>query len=234
MPAIGRILLRSVYEVLYHQLAWCYDGVSWIVSGGRWSSWQRAVEPFLVGPRILDVGCGTGRLLRSLLVASYDAHGMDRSIEMRGQATKRLRRAGFTGRIVGADACALPFAVGSFDTIVATFPAEFVRETAFWREASRVIRPGGRIVILEGASVEGSLWPGILECIVNRLGGTGSPPDSPAVSAARGLPKIAGCGWTTRQVTVNTPAGTVFLTIGESERRSVEGQENSALTDSSQ
>ncbi len=44
----GTVLLRWLFDLLYHELAWAYDPVSALVSGGRWRDWQRVALPFLV------------------------------------------------------------------------------------------------------------------------------------------------------------------------------------------
>ena len=53
-------LLGWVFDRLYNQLAWSYDLVSWLVSGGLWRQWHSLVLPYLVGPRVLEVS-GPGR-----------------------------------------------------------------------------------------------------------------------------------------------------------------------------
>src|SRR5581483_5728728 len=43
--------LRLAFHLLYHQLAWAYDTVAWLVSGGAWRAWARATLPYLDGRR---------------------------------------------------------------------------------------------------------------------------------------------------------------------------------------
>jgi SAM-dependent methyltransferase len=52
------------------------------------------------------------------------------------------------GAVARGDAGALPLRDRSVDELIATFPAQYVLDEAFWREAARVVRPGGRLRIL--------------------------------------------------------------------------------------
>jgi malonyl-CoA O-methyltransferase len=89
----------------------------------------------------LDVGTGTGRgvaLLTSLGVRR--SVGVDLSMAMLAQGARPRRS-------VCADACALPFADGTFDLVLSSLMVGDVRQLAAWTaEMSRVLTPGGRLV----------------------------------------------------------------------------------------
>lgn len=159
MRRIVRAVLGWLFDRLYRELAFLYDPVSWLVSGGRWRRWQQDALAYVAGQRVLEVGPGTGHLLAALRTRGYDAFAVERSPSM---ARRTARRAG-ASRVVRADGRALPFAAASFDTILATFPAPYVLEDAFAHEVSRVLRPGGRLVLLLGAESGVYPWPGVLE-----------------------------------------------------------------------
>jgi SAM-dependent methyltransferase len=80
--------------------------------------------------------------------------GMDASPEMIAIARRKLTRSPAPSILVQGRAQDLPFAGGSIDTVVCTFPAPFVLEPQTLRECARVLRPdsagnrSGRIVIL--------------------------------------------------------------------------------------
>jgi len=71
--------------------------------------------------RALEACCGGGRLVVELLKRDVDAYGIDLSPRMTPQAKAKLARAGFDPeRIVRADVTRLPFADGSFSTVIST------------------------------------------------------------------------------------------------------------------
>lgn len=141
-----------LYDLIYHQLAWAYDAISWTVSLGRWDSWRRAVLPFVAGERVLEVGFGTGALLPILGRGRIGpVVGLDASPAMHRITARRAQRRGLRLSQVQGMAQALPFAEASFDTIVATFPAGFILDPAVHREFARILRPGGRLLAVDVA-----------------------------------------------------------------------------------
>lgn len=200
-------MLPWLYQRLYHELAWAYDATSWLVSGGRWRDWQRAALARIVGPRVLEVGCGPGHLLVELAEAGFLVVGAELSPQMWRRAARRLAGIGRPGQVAAADARALPFADASFDSLVYTFPTSVVRDAAFWTEAIRVIRSGGRIVLVEGAASNTRLWPGLLERLWRLLNRDGGADVEPAPT----LPFEA----TMQRIEVPTARGTVSLVVVE-------------------
>lgn len=134
-----------------------------------------SVVPFIEGNRILEIGHGPGHLQRILLTLrrgqaqdqNVFAVGIDESAPMGRLAKRNLRRSsGSKTDNDGPTAYAqanltrglaqwLPFSNGSFDTLVATFPAEYIFEPATLTEAERVLRPAGKFIILPGAMITG-------------------------------------------------------------------------------
>jgi ubiquinone/menaquinone biosynthesis C-methylase UbiE len=141
------------FHQLYHEWAWAYDAVAEIVSLGRWYDWVRAVQPFIDGPRVLEIGTGTGHLFQLLAhTEGLHAFGLDESAQMLRLARRRNFDA--DGLVRGA-VQSLPLEAASFDTIVSTFPSDYVRDAGAIREIERVLRPGGRFVILPAAQLVG-------------------------------------------------------------------------------
>src|SRR5260370_38001805 len=85
-------LLRVCFSLLYNQLAWTYDGVSWLVSAGQWRNWQRSALPFLPGRPVLEVAHGTGNLLLDLASLGLEPIGLDLSPAMSRIASRKLKR----------------------------------------------------------------------------------------------------------------------------------------------
>jgi ubiquinone/menaquinone biosynthesis C-methylase UbiE len=94
---------------------------------------------------------GTGNLQFDLLKRGYDAYGIDLSPQMMREATRKARRLGIVPfKVCRANAAALPFPSDRFDAVVSTFPSEYISQTDALREIARVLRPGGRLIIVPG------------------------------------------------------------------------------------
>lgn len=202
-------LLAFGFRLLYNELAWLYDPVSWVVSAGRWQRWRRTVLPFLPpGDRVLEVGFGPGHLLADLSLRGYRPFGLDPSAAMIRQAKRRLRRLGSPAHLCRGKASALPFAPQAFAAIVVTFPTAFVYDPGWMAEAARVLQAGGRLVVVEIASFRRDVplfRP--LEWLYHITGQRGPAPDLPGLLCGAGLE-----AWR-EQILVN--GSTVGLVLGE-------------------
>jgi ubiquinone/menaquinone biosynthesis C-methylase UbiE len=147
--------VRFGFRLLYHELAWAYDFVSWMVSFGQWKTWCRSALKYVQGRRVLELAHGPGHLLIALKQAGYDAIGIDLSAAMSRQAMRRLRRARMNAPLVRCCAQALPFRADSFDSVVSTFPTDYMYDPATLREAARVTHERGRWVIVASARLAG-------------------------------------------------------------------------------
>lgn len=147
-------LLRFGFHLLYNEMAWTYDSVSSAVSLGHWRTWGRAALDHLLGPRVLEVAFGTGDILMDLKVAGFTTYGLDISPHMIAITRRKLRKAGLTVPICCGSALSLPFVEGAFDSILVTFPPPFIREEKTLQEFARVLRPDGRLVVVDHASLQ--------------------------------------------------------------------------------
>jgi SAM-dependent methyltransferase len=132
---------------LYDELAWAYDPISSFVSAGRWEVWRRFALDYVSGPRVLELGFGTGELLMEMQRRGLAVTGLDLSRPMHRVFSRKLAKLGLTLPRVLARAETLPFPSATFDTIVSTFPAGYILESATLREIARVLARGGRLVI---------------------------------------------------------------------------------------
>jgi ubiquinone/menaquinone biosynthesis C-methylase UbiE len=144
-------VVARAFHVLYHEAAWSYDTVAWGVSFGQWRAWGRAALPFLSGPRVLELGHGPGHLLAELTRRGYDAVGLDLSPQMGRLARRRTPAA----RLVRARAQAAPFAAGSFDGVLATFPTAYITAPETLAAVYRLLGPGARLIIVPEARLGG-------------------------------------------------------------------------------
>lgn len=156
-----RALVRRAFHHFYRELAWTYDAVAWLVSGGLWFQWARAALPELRG-RTLELGFGTGHL-QLALAARPAVFGLDASPQMAAIAAARLRRHGHPARLANGVAQRLPFPAAAFDTLLATFPAEYILDPAAHTEIRRVLAPGGRLVIVPLAQLDPSFYTRLID-----------------------------------------------------------------------
>jgi len=149
------ILLRPIYYLLYHQFAWTYDFVAALVSLGRWQEWVKAALPNMTG-RVLEIGFGPGHLQVSLNENHLMAFGLDESRQMTRQASRCLRNNRYFSRLSRGYAQNIPFTREIFDSIAATFPAEYIFDPQTLKEIWRVLVPDGRLVIVPMAWITGT------------------------------------------------------------------------------
>jgi ubiquinone/menaquinone biosynthesis C-methylase UbiE len=146
--------VRWAFDRFYREFAWTYDTVAAAVSRGHWAAWRRAALPYLHG-QVLEFGCGTGALQQAMAehLAGMSI-GLDASAQMLGIAQRRLDRAGQPIRLLRAVAQALPFPPASFNSVVATFPSQYIADPTTLAEARRVLLPGGSLVVVLAAAFD--------------------------------------------------------------------------------
>jgi ubiquinone/menaquinone biosynthesis C-methylase UbiE len=138
-------LLQIFFHFLYHQFAFAYDFVAAAVSFGHWKEWILEVVTFIEGTRILEIGHGPGHLQRFLLSQNLNSVAMDESASM-GRLAKR--NTGGSASLTRGLGQKLPFANKSFDTVIATFPADYITDPLTLSEVKRCLSDGGRFTVL--------------------------------------------------------------------------------------
>ncbi len=146
-------LLNWFFQQLYHRLAWSYDLVADLVSGGLWRPWVLSIAEWVKEPPVLELGFGPGHLQAELLQKGIFATGLDESAQMCRQTQKRLARLASPApaRLVRGRAQQLPFGSESFPVILSTFPSEYAFDPLTLSEVHRVLTPQGKWIILLSA-----------------------------------------------------------------------------------
>lgn len=139
---------RAVRE-MFDAIAPRYDFVNRVMSFGLDRIWRHATVAALMlmpAERVLDVACGTGDLCRELAAAGYEPIGIDLSTVM-------LHHARTTAPLLQGDGLRLPFPDGALDGAVSGFALRNVTDlAALFAELARVVRPGGRIGLLDAST----------------------------------------------------------------------------------
>jgi len=129
----------------------------------RQASWLLATAGAGEGARLLEVGCGAGSLLSQVVARGYRYYGCDLSPRMAAGAQARARSARVAAGIACADAERLPFRTASVDLVIAVGVLEYLPEPLrFLAETSRVLRPGGRLLLSVPSSVSPHALAGAL------------------------------------------------------------------------
>lgn len=145
-------LVQRGFHSLYTVFAPGYDLVAWVVSKGDWQGWGQASLAHLESGPILELGSGPGHLLPHLAATHSLAVGVELS-----PAMLRLARGRQGGEaLVRARAQALPFGDAAFHSVVSVFPAPYIVHPATLAEIERVLDDGGRLIVVDDASLDGA------------------------------------------------------------------------------
>ena len=111
---------------------------------------------------ILDIACGTGdmAILMAQTIPTAEVVGIDLSPEMLKEGRKKVISHGLAGRItlVEGDSLSMPFDDASFDAVTVAFGVRnFENLEKGYAEMLRVLRPGGKLIVLELATPQGFL-----------------------------------------------------------------------------
>ena len=150
---------------IFGEIAGRYDLMNTIMTGGRHHAWRTATARALVRPgdRVVDVGCGTGDLSLACARAGATAVlGVDFAAPMLPFARRKAARRGAAGEarvgFVHGDGLRLPLEDGAANAWCAAFVMRNVPDVdGLLAEAHRVLRPGGRLAVLDIPRIEGGL-----------------------------------------------------------------------------
>ena len=144
----------------FDTIARTYDRLNRVMTLGMDRYWRKRAVRGLHG-NVLDVACGTGDMVLSLVGRGCTVTGVDISEEMLAIAKRKTASANFqlsTFNFQLGNAEALPFADGEFDAVTCAFGVRnFVHLEKGLNEMMRVLKPGGTMVILELATPDNPL-----------------------------------------------------------------------------
>jgi demethylmenaquinone methyltransferase/2-methoxy-6-polyprenyl-1,4-benzoquinol methylase len=152
MPRANMDKNPAEVAAMFDGVAKRYDLVNDLLSLGQTKAWRRATTAIIApkpGMKILDMAAGTGSSSELLAAAGADVIPADFSEGMLGAGRKARPHLPFTK----ADALNLPFNDGEFDVFTISFGLRNTNDTdKALKEALRVVKPGGRLVVAEFSS----------------------------------------------------------------------------------
>lgn len=146
--------VRSMFD----RIAPVYDAMNRVMTGGLDRSWRRQAAQAVVRPgdHVLDACCGTG----DLALAAEREGGIVTGLDFAERMLERARRKSGTVAWIQGDLLALPFPDGAFDAATVGFGVRNVADLErALGELRRVLRPGGRLAVLEITQPRGPLRP---------------------------------------------------------------------------
>ena len=151
----------SRIKTLFNRIAPRYDFVNDIQSFGFHRIWKRKLHALAapkIGDSVLDVCCGTGDIALSLARSGATVTGVDFSAGMLEQARLRVpKNTAIT--FLEADALDLPFGDQMFDLVTIGYGLRnLVQFEAGLRELVRVLKPGGKLLVLDFGKPQNPTW----------------------------------------------------------------------------
>jgi demethylmenaquinone methyltransferase/2-methoxy-6-polyprenyl-1,4-benzoquinol methylase len=143
---------------MFDRIAPVYDAMNRVMTAGLDGRWRAETAAAVVRPgdRVLDACCGTG----DLALASARIGGRVTAVDFSEPMLERARAKSGDVEWVQGDALALPFEDASFDAATVGFGVRNLSDLeAGLRELRRVLKPGGRVGILEITRPRGALAP---------------------------------------------------------------------------
>lgn len=219
-----KTFLRFFFRLLYHQFAFTYDLVAAAVSFNRWKHWVVSVIPFVEGNRILEMGHGPGHLQHVLRDRGFEVLGIDESAQMgrlaKRNLTRSIRASSSLSRpnayaqtsLTQGIAQRLPFRNQAFDTIVATFPTEYITDSVTLAEVKRCLRENGRLVVLPVALPKNQLLDWLFKVTHQR------PTEALEIIQSKLIEPFVAAGFETEVKTLDVKTGILLIVLAKKPR----------------
>jgi demethylmenaquinone methyltransferase/2-methoxy-6-polyprenyl-1,4-benzoquinol methylase len=162
LPPCNAAGFNASADDVFGRIAVRYDRLCDLFSLGIHRHWKRRVAELISREpwkELLDVACGTGDIVLRVLDRRETRHSRhvmasDISRQMLSVAERRLARLGYTVELRCKDAHSLSgVAANSVDLYSISLGLKICDRSVVLREALRVLRPGGRLVILEASNI---------------------------------------------------------------------------------
>lgn len=165
----------AAVQRMFSAIAPRYDLLNHLLSLGMDIRWRRRATALFGGLSerlVLDVACGTGDLSITLAEKGANVVGVDFSERMLGLGRGKVKRKKLDGRVAleRADALGLPYGDGSFDGVTCAFGIRnFADLEKGLSEMARVLKRGGRLVILEFTTPENPVMAAVYRLYFTKI-----------------------------------------------------------------
>lgn len=163
---MGQIDLQAtaLTRARYQRLSPLYDLMEGMAEG-RYRPWREKLWALVEGPRVLEVGVGTGKNM-PYWPKGLQMTAIDLTPGMLDFAHRRAKELGLTANLQLGDAQSLDFPDHTFDAAVATFVFCSVPDPVLGlRELARVVRPGGQVLLLEHMRSANALIGAVMDAL---------------------------------------------------------------------
>ena len=152
MNSLKQLLNRTQIESQFDRAASTYDSVAAVQQAMANTLLQRVVAESAPSSRLLDLGCGTGQLLKGLANAGFKSlHGLDLSANMIDIARSKCPDAEYLHAAIES----IPVDHATFDVLTSNAALQWCDPSAAATEMARVLRPGGSVFL--NTFVDGTL-----------------------------------------------------------------------------
>lgn len=154
-----RYAFTRKYDVVYTRFARAYD--LFVKGWPGWRRWLSHAVPHLRGPRVLEISFGPGFLL-TRYADQFETYGIDYNYRLIRIARQNLGKQGISANLQQANVEALPYGNECFDSLVNTMAfSSFPDGRKAMAEMHRVLRPGGRLIMIDVNYPRNRNWLGV-------------------------------------------------------------------------